>query len=386
MNQIQYPDQAVSGEALPLADDELERLSVLAEKLLWGSVKQRAGRNVMISPVSLLTILAIASAASGGNSRKQIESFTDFESEEIWKAAASIDNKTLSGNRSVFSSSGLYFAQSVSGSVNSEFIESIMSDFNARQFNSENPVQEINEWVRNCTRYMIPSIISDRSALGDIVLINALAFEDKWRRRYDVWDIDDGIFHDIDGCDEEVVMLHSTEAMYVFDHNVHGFIKPYKKSGFSFMAIVPYKPGDPSALLMSDKPGIIRRLYRSAITAEVAVTIPEFRFDDQISAKSILEDYGVKDVFIPGEADVSKLLAAENACFSDIIHKTHIELNRSGTKAAAVTALAAAAGSTPELDHFEVKLDRPFWFAIIHSTSGISLFEGIVYYIKKEIK
>ncbi len=149
------------------------------------------------------------------------------------------------------------------------------------------------------------------------------------------------------------------------------------------MALVPYQPEDPSAYLMSAEPGIIRRLYRSAITAEVTVTIPEFRFDDQIYAKDILEDYGVRNIFIPGQADISNLLTAEYACFSDMLHKTHIELNRNGTRAAAVTALYAAAGSTPELEHFEVRLDRPFWFAIIHSISGIPLFEGLIYHVKK---
>ena len=63
-----------------------------------------------------------------------------------------------------------------------------------------------------------------------------------------------------------------------------------------------------------------------------------------------------------------------------MIHKTHIELDRCGTKAAAVTAVIVdKASSMPvEKEKKNVDLDHPFVYAIIDTESGIPLFIGTV--------
>jgi serpin B len=81
-----------------------------------------------------------------------------------------------------------------------------------------------------------------------------------------------------------------------------------------------------------------------------------------------------KDDMIP---DDSKSLA-----ISQIIHKTHIELDEKGTKAAAATVLVVTAAcdsvdSAPP-EPKEVILDRPFAFAIVDNNTGLPVFMGII--------
>lgn len=63
-----------------------------------------------------------------------------------------------------------------------------------------------------------------------------------------------------------------------------------------------------------------------------------------------------------------------------VLHKTYIELDRSGTKAAAVTAVEmnGETASAEEEAPPSVILDRPFVYAIIDTETGLPVFMGTV--------
>ena len=62
-----------------------------------------------------------------------------------------------------------------------------------------------------------------------------------------------------------------------------------------------------------------------------------------------------------------------------VIHKTHIELDAKGTKAAAATAVTMRTNAVSvQKDIKTVILDRPFLFAIMDTESGLPVFIGTV--------
>ena len=65
---------------------------------------------------------------------------------------------------------------------------------------------------------------------------------------------------------------------------------------------------------------------------------------------------------------------------SAVFHKTFIAVDEEGTEAAAATAVAMAVGAAagPKPEPLEVKIDRPFFYAIQHVPSGTCLFIGRV--------
>jgi serpin B len=65
-------------------------------------------------------------------------------------------------------------------------------------------------------------------------------------------------------------------------------------------------------------------------------------------------------------------------CISEVFHKTFLSLDEKGTEAAAATAVAMVTASAvrEKPKPIEVRVDRPFLFAIQHRASGACLFLG----------
>ena len=86
----------------------------------------------------------------------------------------------------------------------------------------------------------------------------------------------------------------------------------------------------------------------------------------------------------PGSANFDRLAPRRPEDYlyiSQVFHKTFIAVDEKGTEAAAATAVAMMAGAAmnphPE-QPIEVKVDRPFFYAIQHIPSGACLFAGRV--------
>ena len=80
-------------------------------------------------------------------------------------------------------------------------------------------------------------------------------------------------------------------------------------------------------------------------------------------------------------ADFSNMTEDENRLFvSEVIHKTMIEVDAEGTKAAAATAVVMdKAGACPDFeDSREVRVDRPFVYAIMDNSNQLPIFIGVM--------
>lgn len=116
-------------------------------------------------------------------------------------------------------------------------------------------------------------------------------------------------------------------------------------------------------------------LFRGAPYDTVYVTMPEFKYDFGEDLTWLCKELGISTVFTPA-ADFSPM-SSEWLKVEAIIHKAHIEVDRHGTKAAAVTMAYAVAGCAPSFDFKSVELDRPFVYAIMDTETGLPVFTGI---------
>jgi serpin B len=92
---------------------------------------------------------------------------------------------------------------------------------------------------------------------------------------------------------------------------------------------------------------------------------------------------GMPDAFDRARADLSGIMQPLNGdgyqvWIDRVLHKTHIEVDRKGTRAAAVTAVEACGTDCAEEYNppVYVILDRPFIYGIIDNATGLPIFLG----------
>jgi len=109
--------------------------------------------------------------------------------------------------------------------------------------------------------------------------------------------------------------------------------------------------------------------------------MPEFSYDFETTVNDTLENLGCSDIFDRSKANLSGIAGNPGDLYvSKVIHKTHIEVDRKGTKAAAVTVVTIDAKCAVE-DFVETKVvncDRPFVYAIVDTKTMAPVFIGTV--------
>ena len=119
---------------------------------------------------------------------------------------------------------------------------------------------------------------------------------------------------------------------------------------------------------------------------DVDLSLPKFKFEPPtIALADKLKALGMKSAFDEprGSANFDKIAprrANDDLYISQVFHKTFIAVDEKGTEAAAATAviMMPTGMAAPTQSPIEVKIDRPFLYAIQHVPSGACLFIGRV--------
>ena len=101
--------------------------------------------------------------------------------------------------------------------------------------------------------------------------------------------------------------------------------------------------------------------------------MPKFRLEYEKELSETLAALGMPTAF-GSLADFTGMSSAagDELAISEVKHKSFVEVNEEGTEAAAVTSVGVVVTSTPT----ELRIDRPFLFAIREQFSGSILFMG----------
>jgi serine protease inhibitor len=105
----------------------------------------------------------------------------------------------------------------------------------------------------------------------------------------------------------------------------------------------------------------------------VALAMPKFTLEYELEMNDVLTALGMGVAFT-GNANFSKMRAANDLYIDKVKHKTFVDVNEEGTEAAAVTSVAT--GGIVSVGSSRFLVDRPFVFAIRERYSGAILFIG----------
>ena len=250
--------------------------------------------------------------------------------------------------------------------------------------------QRINKWVADQTRDRIRDLIPG-GALDKttrLVLANALYLKAPWASEFSQNATQPEPFFVHGGAPVDVPMMRKTDKHFGYARH----------EGFTVVSL-PYAGDDLQfVVLLPDEIDGLRKL-ESKLTADVLagcaklekrdvdLHLPKFKLEPPtITLAEKFEALGMKTAFDKpqGSANFDKIAPRtpkDYLYISQIFHKTFIAVDEKGTEAAAATAVAMMAGTafrSPPPPPIEVKIDRPFIYAIQHMPSGVCLFLGRV--------
>ena len=272
-----------------------------------------------------------------------------------------------------------------------EFLDTVSSDYGAHltqldfERDPDGAAIAINQWADESTNGKITQIIDPlmlRNAR--IVLTNAIYFKGQWLHEFNETFTEKRYFYLQDDGIVLVPMMHQTTYFdYSEGEDYQAVELPYKGGALSLVVLLP-KEGKFQDFEEALDAESLERIISQLEGWEVMLFMPRFKMEMGLNAKDPLQDLGMKDAFSKESADFSEMVDAdilaerqEILYISNVVQKTFVEINETGTEAAAVTAVINSV-NTLGVDKEPVVMDinRPFIFLIRERDTGTLLFLG----------
>ncbi len=364
-----------------------------AIKLLNESRSEYEGDSLLVSPLSALLALAMTANGAEGETLAEMEKVLgggmtiDELNEQLYNYSASLSS---TDDAKFNLANAVWVTSSPSFSINRNFVKAIENTYDADIIAADLPssIPAINNWAKEETFGMIPSILKEGDLDKDtiMVLLNALAFDALWQQQPNDSACFEGNFTGIDENIQTVTYMWAEADGYIEGKNEVGIVKNYKGGKYAFVALLP--DGNVYDYVSSLGGEDFLKLYdkRETVNVEISAKMPHFSFDCSIEMADVLKKMGMPIAFNGALADFDGMGHSElgNIFIDRVIQKTHIDLDNSGTRAAAVTAviMVPECDAPDNIKYYRVELDRPFVYAIVDTQAGLPIFLGVCDNIK----
>lgn len=356
----------------------------LAVALFQASVKESRNENVLISPLSVQLALAMTANGANGQTREEMEALLGggISLEDLNEYLHTYVNSLSSEEKyKLHIANSIWFRDDENRlHVEQDFLQRNADYYGAQIYKAAFDTQtlrDINTWVKQNTDGMIHKILDDIDRDDVMYLINAIAFDAQWQTGYESSAVRTREFTNVAGKKTSVQMMHSEEGIYLQNDQATGFMKPYQDGKYSFAALLPNEGVDIYDYIAGLTGEGLANTIGNAQSVDVAVNLPKFSYEYELTMNSILMQLGMPTAFDSASADFSKLgySTAGNIYIGNVKHKTFICVDEAGTKAGAVTDVTMKDLCAV---YRTVTLDRPFVYMIIDNQTNLPIFMGVV--------
>ncbi len=374
-----YPSVTLTGNGEAREPDaEFAAASAeFAAALLKNAAK---GENTVISPYSVQLALAMTANGASGETLAQLEQVFGLSVQQLNAYLLACGQKST---EEFTAANALWVREDYP--VSEDFLQTDRdyygAEINSIPFSSAT-CDEINSWVNYQTRGKIEKIIDEMDPDAVMYLVNALAFSATWRKEYITSDVQKELFHAASG-DTQAELMYSDEYWYLRDENTVGFLKDYENDRFCYAVLLPQEGtslDDYVASLSGEK---LTALMANASQEKIHAVMPKFTTEYSTELGAVLQTMGASDAFDKDKADFSAMSPEAKEThlrIGRVLHKTFLQVNETGTEAAAATTVEMVAESTAIPQEYKtVRVDRPFVCGIYDREMQCFLFLGAIY-------
>jgi serpin B len=392
--------------------------------------KDRVETNLVISPYSIESAMALVYPGSEGTTREELSRALHFPTADAPLAPAFAELRAaleIAANHSnevaVRSHSGEQVRTKINGKIvelkeppemvmewraanrlfaqrgyafRSAFLDLMRDGFAAPlerldfRGDTEKARGVINSWVEEQTHQKIRDLIPGGGVTRDtsLVLVNALYLKAPWDTPFSMHATRPQPFH-VHGTELRYrpTMERSASLAYAKEDNLTVIGLPYLGRDLQFLILLPDPNQSPDAIAANLTTEHLQRwshLGGFESRKLIELYLPRFRVEGStLPLGKPLRALGIKTAFDEptGSANFDRIAPKKPdgyLAISEVFHQTFIAVDETGTEAAAATAVVLRTFGImmdPEKP-LEVRVDRPFLFAIQHRASGTCLFLG----------
>jgi serpin B len=248
----------------------------------------------------------------------------------------------------------------------------------------------INRWIADHTKGKIQDMVPKGLPVPTtrLALVNALYLKASWQKAFDADETKPDMFF-LRGRDAvQVPTMFTIQRLGFAQRGGYKVVSlPYLGEELQLVLLVPDQPAGLGSLEQSLTTDALAECTRLTYH-EVRLHLPKFKLElPTMKLGKSLQSLGLKTAFdLPaGSANFEGMAPRKPDDYlyiGEVLHKTWLALDENGTEAAAATVVLMRApmgvGPRNEPPPIEVRVDRPFLFAIQHVSSGTCLFLGRV--------
>jgi serpin B len=346
--------------------------------------------NQFFSPFSISTALSMTAEGAGGKTLEEMRNVLELSDN------SSANRRSFESLLNSLNAKNADYNLSIADAVWIEKTFSVKQDFSsalstyyyasAQQADFSNNADKertnINNWVAGKTSNKILDLIPQGrvDSYTRMVIVDAIYFNGKWAQQFNKNDTQTATFFVSQSRNVSVPMMHiskSENVSYYSDNELKALEMDYKGDNLSMLILLPnqnYGLSEVEAGLSSAEMSDIRS---KLVQQSVQVWLPKFNITKSEEMSGLLEELGMKNAFDPNVADFSGINSTEKLYISYVFHKAFINVNETGTEAAAATAVIITVGAVMG-EPQEFRADHPFLFFIINKPTGAILFMGRV--------
>ena len=376
-----YPEKVKS--------DNQFAFNLLKKAVYEDSQKNRL--NTFISPLSIN--IALSMLANGAKNETENEIFRTLESSdyttdqanehwlELNTALSSVDKSS-----SFFIFNSTWYASDFT--VKGAFIEANTKYYNATvnsiDFTSKDAVNMINSWCADKTNNKVLAPLESLSQDTKLILINAVTFKSNWssNKKFDEALTTKDKFYAVDGSIENVNMMHKVDLYKYKSSSYANYLEiPFGNEAYNIVFALPNDGKNAMDIVENIEKELYWLTKNDMEDKWVNLSVPKFKFGLSYDMHNfILPEIGMKTSFTP-YADFSGISDSPNLYIGKVIHKTFIEIDESGSEAAAITVIERLVtmgddDDYPEPQIIDFNINKPFIFSIYEKSTGTILFIG----------
>ncbi len=382
---------------VPLSEGDLAALVAGNNAFAFDLYRQVADGpdNLFYSPFSISLALAMTYAGARGDTETEMANTLHFDlpGEALHTAFNALDQELRTRGPGAEGKDGKGFRLNVVNAIwgqrdyafRSDYLDLLARSYGAGlrvldfQTAPEPSRATINRWVEEQTEDRIKDLIPQGTidSLTRLLLTNAVYFNAAWQSQFQEDFTIPGKFHTLHGSEVSVPMMRQTAAFgYARGGNFEALELPYDARELSMVILLPAE-GWFEAFEAELDYSLVAGAIEALASTQVDVTMPKFKLETSLNLSGALSELGMPAAFNPARADFSGIDGSKSLYITDVVHKAFVDVDESGTEAAASTAVVVGTTSVPA-EPVRFTVDRPFLFLIRDIETGTILFLGRV--------